>query len=304
MGNGSEAKWTWPRLPETDAEFEAMARSLDQHLAALGVATTGRSFRAAHEVAPLIQAVNGNKPVILLGREAPTLIKRLTAWFDQTYAGRPNPAFRSRSVAVDLPGEIWRMTIPILMGNVQPFANRDLNVGVRNGITDAYNILHAMEGLTAFHAHRLTNGDIEKAASFFLLGRRAVERLEKLKGDPKFDEARRDYAASVDALVSGSAWNKARWETAQTAEKVMKGLMSLAKVEFPTGADGHKLKKVAKAFSDGLGVALPEDLIETIDCRPGARYGEENATREQAMASHVALLELLPLLIAKEERAS
>jgi hypothetical protein len=65
MGIGSEAKWTWPRLPETDAEFEAMVSNLDQHLAERGIVPNNRSFMASIQSANLVGAHTRNLPLIV-----------------------------------------------------------------------------------------------------------------------------------------------------------------------------------------------------------------------------------------------
>lgn len=296
MGIRSEAKWTWPRLPETDAEFEAMVSNLDQHLAERGIVPNNRSFMASIQSANLVGAHTGMRPVPLFGDATHPLLGRIKQWFDQVYGQRTSPHFEARCVAVNLRGTIWRIDIPVVFGSINVYADRKWGRDDPSVRSPEINVVRCLRSFTPFYAARLTDAELGHICDTFLRGAAAIHAFDGLADHALFDAARLDYAHSVDALASGIGWDKARWDNAQTAEKVMKGLMSVAKVNFPTGADGHKLKKVAKAFSDGLGVALPEDLIETIDCRPGARYGEENATREQAMASHLALLELLPLL--------
>lgn len=193
------------------------------------------------------------------------------------------------------------MRLPIIYGTMQWFFDPDLNnegisLAVRAPATR--NVLTLIENFTPALAQRLSHDEIKEIGASLLLGYEGMEAMDQFKEHILFNQARLDYAHSVDALVSGIAWNKARWETAQAAEKIVKGLLKLAGQTYSTqGKDAHNIRHLGGLVENHFGITLPKPVLEAIDCKPAVRYGEEMATRAQALAAHQAFLELLPALV-------
>ncbi|MDQ2701740.1 MAG: HEPN domain-containing protein [Pseudomonadota bacterium] len=296
--------WGWALHPATEPEFEAMMASLDVHLASCGVLPHQRAFAAQSLVAKTLGMTFSIPPPPRRSSRAfhaDDTINWVSDWFKAVYGKRLNPHFEARSLAVDIRGTLWRMRLPIIYGTMQWFFDPDLDnkgisLAVRAPATG--NALTLIEDFTPAMAQRLTHDEIKEIGASLLLGYEGVEALDFFKEHVLFDQARLDYAHSVDALVSGIAWNKARWETAQAAEKIIKGLLKLAGKNFPTqGRDAHNITHLGGLAADHLGVAIPKSVLEAIDCKPAVRYGEEEATRALALAAHQAFLELLPVLV-------
>ena len=95
---------------------------------------------------------------------------------------------------------------------------------------------------------------------------------------------------------NGSSFTKhyTRWDTAQCAEKVLKGLLARAGHKYPTsGAKGHDILELGRLVGEKLGLAIPDSALRSIQCSPSVRYGEMNADQNEAYCSHKDLLSLL-----------
>jgi len=290
--------WGWTSRPTNDAAFEAMMASLDAFLALRDVLPHQRSFAGKNLVAQML-----NISVPLAGSifgigadEADPTLARVSEWFGAVYEKRFNPHFDARSFAFDLRGTLWRMRVGIIYGTPQIFLNKDWSNTGGQPIERSLNLIHGIEDFTPAAAMRLTLDEIDAIDAVVSVGIPALNAMDEFNGHAMFDLARLDYAHSVDALISGIAWNKAWWETAQTAEKLMKGLLAMEGQEYPTGQKGHIIPHVGKSFGRYFGVTLPVNLLQAIDCKPDVRYGDIEATREDAYAAHVALLQLVPIL--------
>lgn len=265
-----------------------MMASLDAYLARKGALPHQRPMTGKTLVGQLIGAsVHFGGGAFGFGQNDPT-IERVGKWFKEMYGERLNSPFRSRSVVLDLRGTIWRMRLGITFGSPTLFMDRDP--------TNQYSILRCIEELTPAYAQRLTEAELDHIMAVLELGFPAIEALGGFEGNIMFNIAWLDYEHSVDALMSSIDWGKARWETAQTAEKIMKGMLVVEGQTYPKGRDGHIIPKLGRLVADHFKVSFPAGLLETIDCKPDVRYGDEEATREEAMAAHYALLQLLPLL--------
>lgn len=288
--------WNWSGYPEGDADFDAMMSSLDEHLAKCGRQPFSRTVQAQH----LVSLRFGVSAVLSgpLWMRAPStpfgptdLLLRVGEWYEKNYGNRLRPPFRARSFAIDIRGTLWRVRLPIVFGTVTVFGDRNLGVDSRGG---ALNILQGIEGFTQAFANRLHDKEIGRILEESHTAYLAIELLNGLSRHVFFEQARMDYEHGVDALMSGFSWSKARWETAQCAEKILKGLLAAANHEYPSmGVAGHNIPKLGETVADKLGLALAPDLLKKIHCEPKVRYGERNVLAEEAISAHVALLDVM-----------
>lgn len=292
-----ENEWKWKLCPANEAEFEAMMSSLDEHLARCGHQAFRRPMRAKHlvSVSMGVSATLFGPAWTRASRRTPfgptDLLFRVGEWYEHNYGARLCPPFRARSFVIDIRSTLWRVRLPIVFGTVAVYADRKLDNENRGG---ALNILESIEGLTQTYANRLRDDEILRIAEASHIAYLAIETLNGLTQSVLFDQARMDYEHSVDALVSESSWSKARWETAQCAEKVLKGMLDTAGHEYPrTGGAGHDIPKLGKLASSKLGLALERDLLQKLHCEPKVRYGEQSVSPAEVFSAHAALLRML-----------
>lgn len=297
--------WTWPTRPTTAAEFEAMMSDLDRHLATHNLLPAQRSLNAAR-LASMALKLSGTP--ILSGdgdRGEPfsprDLLARVIDWYNDAYGDRNKIDFSLGYVVFPLRNTYWRLQIPLAYGTVVPFADRNLaHTGRQLGTKTepaSHNVLTGLQDVTQAYVDRLTDAEIDRVMQAYDRGYVAMATLDELKGHDLFDQARGDYTHSVEALAAGLVLSKARWDTAQCAEKVFKGLLGRAGQPFPTNAaQGHDIVHLGDLVMKHFGIALPDGALRAIHCSPKVRYGEMNVDPNEAWTSHDALLDVLARL--------
>ena len=303
--------WAWEMRPATVEEFDRMMVSLDRHLAALRLNPAQRPMNASLLVSSKL-GLDGT-PIFSSPEErgqpfSPRdLLARVHDWYDATYGDKTKIDFSPGSVVVQLQGTLWEMKMPKVWGRFQPFASPDLTrptkpqIAVKGSTPIRHNILWSIEGMTQAYASQLTRNDLLMLVDEFDNDYPAMVCLDDLKGHDLFDEARGDYRHSVDALLTGHEINKARWDTAQCAEKVLKGLLARDGHPFPTaGPKGHDIEHLGELVKQHLLIDLPASDLKLIYCSPAVRYAEQKETVENALAAHQALVMVLRLLAEAE----
>lgn len=296
--------WTWPKRPTTEVEFNAMMMALDQHLAVKGLRPAQRAFNATRLIS---MAFKFSAPI--LGGRGPRgepfgptdLMARVFEWYDATFGERNKIEFSPGSTVMVLRGTYWRIRMPFIQGSFDVVISRNLQFGAVDGVAsntpEPINALQSVEDLTQAYANSLTDEELIYIFNEVAGGYHAVMALESLRGHALFDQARGDYRHSVEALLAGHHLSKARWDNAQCAEKVLKGLLSRAGHSYPTkGASGHDILELGRLVNKNLGVNIPEGCLRSIHCPTIVRYGEMNVDQNEAYTSHKDLLTMLRIL--------
>lgn len=298
------SNWTWPSRPTNEDEFDAMMTSLDRHLADRGL----QPFQRGMHAVPLVSNRLGLSGHSLFPspeqRGAPfsptDLLGRVHDWYDANYGDRMHMEMSPGSVVFPMHGTLWLLSLPRVWGSVQMFIDQDLtNTGVRigaHGQQASLNILTSIRGMTQAHARRLQDEDFRTIMLAFQRGWSALNFLDGLTGHAFFDQARNDRKLAVISLMEGNS-HKARWDTAQCAEKVFKGLLAGAGHAYPTsGTKGHDIPFLGALVSERLGANLPEQDLVSVHCATAIRYAELPSSQEDAVSAHDALLRLLDAL--------
>ncbi|PRH81266.1 hypothetical protein [Arenimonas caeni] len=296
-------EWIWPARPTNEAEYSAMMVDLDRHLATQRLQPAQRSLNAARLVSIALKL--SGTPILSADpdRGEPfgprDLLARVADWCDATYGDRNKIDFALGYVVLPLRGTYWSLRIPLVFGTVFPFADRDLSNTGRQLTTRAtgpatHNVLSGLKGVTQNYASQLTDIEVASVLRSYQRGYVALTALDELKGHELFSAARGDYGFSVEALLDGRALGKARWDNAQCAEKVLKGLLGRAGQPFPTNAaQGHDIVHLGRLVSQHFSLALPESDLRLIYCPPKVRYAQVAIDQEEAWVAHEALLGVL-----------
>lgn len=295
--------WSWLARPTCEAEYDTMMVDLDRHLAVQGLQPAQRSLDAARLVSIALKL--SGTPIMSADpdRGAPfgprDLLARVADWYNATYGDRNKIDFALGHIALPLRGTYWSLRIPLIFGTVLPFGNRDLSHTGRQLATSVtepttHNVLTGLQGITQTYAARLTDSEIGTVLKGYQRGYVALAALDEFRGHELFDAARGDYGFSVKALLDGQALAKARWDNAQCAEKVFKGLLGRAGQEFPTNAaQGHDIVHLGQLVSQHFRVALSEPALRLIHCPPKVRYAQVTIDQQAAWEAHEALLGVL-----------
>jgi len=273
-----------------------MMSSLDEHLAKCGYQPAHRRSRAEYLVSLRLgvsAAISG--PLWIRPQRTPfgptDLLMRVGEWYEQNYGGRLYPPFRARSFVIDIRGTLWRVRLPKVWGTIAVVVDPNLSEDYRGG---GLNIIQSIEGFTQAYATRLSDDELRKISKESQVAFSAIEVINGLPRHTLFEQARMDYGHSVDALMSGFSSSKACWETAQCAEKVLKGLLAINGHDYPSkGGAGHDIPRLGEIVLDKLDLALAPDLLQEIHCNPKVRYGEQNVSVTEAFSAHVGLLTMM-----------
>jgi len=296
--------WGWSKVPANMAEFEAMMQDLDHFLGSGGLAPAQRPIHAVRHLARWLKYTD---PVLPFDRIVTTrvfdkgwLVKNAWEWYERVYKEQVNIDFGPGPVILDIRQTLWRMRMPFTAGEVAFFLDRDLqNQGTAVGGPNrpaTLNLLCLIDGLSADLAARLTVSECDHVVLTFNRGNPALVRLCKYGGDDLFEHAKSDYRASIEAMLAGM-WAKARWDTAQCAEKLLKGILKLAGKSYPTkGSGGHNIVFLGGLVAQQQGTSLDQGILSSVHCPPKVRYGDKAATRQDALAAHYSLLDVLMLL--------
>lgn len=284
-----------------------MMASLDRHLAVHGLPPAKRSFHASRLVAIALGLLGTPVLGYNLPRGEPfspsDILARVFDWYNDTYGDRNKIDWALGYVVMQLHGTYWRLRIPLSYGTVVPFASRDLTNTGRSLGTErepaTHNVLTSLEGLTQTYANRLTDPELVHVLRNYAGGFAAMAALDALKGHELFNEARGDYQHSVAALIDGPTLSKARWDGAQCAEKVFKGLLAQAGHPYPTGGPkAHDIVHLGSLINAHFGIPIPEGVLRSIHCPTAVRYAEINVDLNEAWTSHMALLTALHAVAA------
>lgn len=293
--------FSWPKLPETDAEFEAVMQAIDGVLAARGLKPAQRPLN----VSPLLWEAFGWEGNILPPRDLASrpgfrgqvLLAKAYRWYDQIYADKIKMDSSFAHIPVVLGHDIWRARIILIYGTVGMFVDRDLNNRgnlMRSGQNrSTFNILCAVDGLSQELSTRLSETELERYAKLTQAAYKALVWREGLPQNELLTSARSDYSSSTDDVLARRT-AQARWAAQQAVEKTFKGLLAIAGLAFPTGGPkGHDLLHLAELLEQGASIAVDGSDLTAASCSPRVRYGEDPSTESQALNANHAVLRIL-----------
>jgi hypothetical protein len=279
--------------------FLAMMEQVDKKLQAEGVPIYARPLHAMSEVgrltkmdflicSPHAKAIKGRFDYLTLGAH-------INEWYETRYGDRLKLHLGPGSVALLIRGEPWRMFLPRIYGTVHFTCVSDLekyrNVPrVSRGKPIVANILNNIEKFSAGLAAMLSLTERKQILVFFLASMETHGRLEKVLDKPYVKEAKADLESSVSRIFScPPQYGLSKWASLQFIEKLLKSFLELKNTPIPKH---HDLTKIAQE-AEKVGLRpVSRQLLASVQCSAGVRYGEVTVTLTEAMAAHHAALYL------------
>lgn len=190
-------------------------------------------------------------------------------------------------------GALFQAWIPLAYGRFAIFCAvgtpdaPDIPPGIGGEINALDHVEKLADGLRA----SLTRAECDEILGVFLKAWHAYYAVNPFLPLPLVRSALADHRGAVDWLIAFPPHpGLSRWASLQAVEKLLKALLALRGQKYPTW--GHDLSAlVGLAQVSGL-QAIPSGLINTVQCRPGVRYGEIPETVDSAVAAHHAALDL------------
>lgn len=222
------------------------------------------------------------------------LMAKSYRWYELTYGDQLKSDGAYGFAPARLGNSIWRMRAGVTYGTVQFFldrnlANRGISIGSK-GVRASSNVLCSVEGLPQGLADRLPDQALSEYFDFHIFVHENLQWRSSLPRIELLDMARQDYDQST-ADVLAHRYGQARWGAQQAVEKILKGLLTIARTPFPTGGpNGHNLRHIAQILKEHHGVAIADVLLDASSCSPKVRYGEEASTGAQALLANHSVL--------------
>lgn len=298
-------KWEAPPKPSSEEAFSRMMLGIDQYLNLQDLHIHQRPF---HAVALIASAYGEGKLVNLFDRPSTDkepysvtgLMNRAREWYDLRFGEDIKTLPSIGQFLVPLEHRVWKVHAPAGYGELILVCHPQLQDGPRRNVITRgsiqVNMLDCFEGMTQAYATSLTDNEIKKIDEAFLIGLDALVLLDVLRhcDEPLFDQVRADYNHSVEALVSlDRSYGKSRRDTATSAEKVMKGLLSARKIPFK---QNHNLPALAESLRRDARFDVDSSLVAKINTDASVSY-EKSVTKSEAIAAHINLQAFLSSLL-------
>ncbi|MEQ8832247.1 MAG: HEPN domain-containing protein [Alphaproteobacteria bacterium] len=269
-------------LPETDEEFDALMKIVDAELSSEQVPIEKRAIisimRISEKYGISIPIFDPISNPALLKHPASNFGERINNWFTKVYGDRSKTEFSPGDVVVQLSGDLYRVSIPLIYGRFQ------------------VNPIRFVRDLTVAKAQSLHDEDLDRVDEVFDDGIHALTALDQNSHIPLIRQARGDLQAAVEHLMSQRReYGSSKWASLQATEKVLKAALTLEGSEFRLN---HDLAQLFEALNRSGVTIVYAEFVDAIQCRASIRYGEESCSRDEAYRAHRACLRVIVELLA------
>lgn len=228
------------------------------------------------------------------GFDGDVLMAKAYRWYEETYGDKLKGDFAYGFVPTRLGNALWRVRFGLIYSSVQLFVDRNLkNQGVQLGSRGAgasLNVLCAVERLPQGLVDRLPDKALREYFEFYCLMYTNLQWRESLPHTDLLSMARADYDEST-ASVLGGRYGQARWAAQQAVEKTLKGILTIAGTQYPTGGiNGHNLRFIGSLLETRHAITINPAILDLAVCSAKVRYAEEPSSEEQALAANHAVL--------------
>lgn len=215
-------------------------------------------------------------------------------WYDAMYGDLLKCDFSPGKTIIQISGNLMIMKLPKIFGPAEVFwdvnhtSNKSTTVIINNGSVQV-NVINSISGLTLKSAEAVSKEDIANAKNWFVLSMHIYEFFNSFSSNNLIKHAKSDLINSVDFIERQTReYGQSKWSCLQACEKYLKALIQEQGNNFPRN---HILQNLGEL----AGIATQENvnLIQNIQCSPGARYGEEDITATNAYTAHQSVLNLI-----------
>ena len=281
--------------PHSGPEFENMMREVDAALVAEGHSIpnrpilAGRNVSLKYQVPVPITSDPSHLPPEL--RPFAPLGEAINQWYENTYGDRLKVDMLPGRAVVQLDGDLYVLRVPRIFGRARFVMSRTFLPAPTIGRGPAIcNIVELVDDLTPAKAALLSDESLQHLNDIFDRALSALYTLERAQHD-LLSAARGDLATAVYCLMErGDRFGESKWASLQAAEKILKAAIALQGATFEKT---HNLAELCAALRDA-GIPFDElALVQSIQCSPAIRYGQEACSQPEAVAAHHASLALV-----------
>lgn len=279
-----------------EVEFQKLMQEIDAEMIDEGIPVTVRQIVACGNVAKKFGVTIPMGGFGFVPRDPQEgvysgydLALRIKKWFSDLYGGKLKVDFDIGVLAVEISGDIFKMRLPMVYGNVGVVIDH-ASMGVK-GNSGRINILDLIVDLTPPLASRLTSKAFNEIGELFTLGMDVFNHIHSCRGDELLNKAHADFKASTFHLLHRPPeLGLSKWASLQATEKILKSFIARRGGDYPKGGKGHDLEQLA-SISEKHGLPpLDRTILQKVQCQPGVRYENMGLTiKEVVDAQHAAL---------------
>lgn len=284
----------------TKEKFESLVDKIDGEFGETDIKFHQRPLHAFSKLTQLVDPkgifqMNSDETVAHDDYSNDALCAQVHRWYEKRYGDRIKIHMGPGSYILMIKNEPWEVIFPLCYGQNNFTIDSNLAKKDRNYITESgktipsVNILCHVVDMTSYVANSLSPSEKQVILSDYLYGLNAVQSLRSLESAPFMEQAANDYDVSVSNIFHKYPdYNNSKWAALQFAEKSMKSLLQLNNVKF---GRNHDLTGLAKSLRT-IGIIIPQQIIDNIQCKAAVRYGEEKVTRNEAILAVKSALAL------------
>lgn len=297
-----DKKFSWPKQPETQEEFEKLMSAIDKALEEKGLKPWQRPLHIGFMLWEAFKwgglAIPPEALASLDGFEGDILMAKAQKWYKEVYEDNLNSDWAFGYAPIKIRNSIWRIRAGVFYGSVEFFVDRNLaNKGKKISTSRANepassNILCDIDGFTQGLADRLSDEELENILNFYVALLESMMWRDSLPRTQLFKIAIADYDDSTSSLIAKN-FEQSIWASQQSVEKLIKGLLDQAGKKYEKGRKGHDLIELGNTLEKELNIKISKTLLGLVNYSPNIRYGEEPITEAKALQANNSVLGIM-----------
>lgn len=283
------------KLPTNEKEFIVMMEIVDSFLREEEIPIHARPIRGWFEISKTLKLglsmfPRENRSAADGVYTGDDLSIRIFSWFDERYGNKLAVRMGPGRGAIMVRGDLWEVHFPKVYGTVEFFispSERSSNQGedLKLRRIPQCNILDVITDFPIGLARSLSSNELRTIADSFIAAYQSMDSIFKIQNLPMVREILSDIDSAVNHLLSSPPhYGLSKWSSLQTVEKSFKTFLAVKGINFPKHHKLHELSRLSKEH--GL-FAVKKSLIDKIQCSAGVRYGDEDASKEEAYQAHL-----------------
>ncbi len=223
------------------------------------------------------------------------LTARIFDWYDSTYGERMKMLHGPVPSIIRIRDEPWKVRFPRIFGTVQfcidnttPRTTPGTQVGKNK--PPMCNVLDSVVDLPDGLRSSLQCDELRQVFNDYIDRFTHSSFVDGVYQQPLVSDAQSDLIASVDHILSVRPhFGNSQWSSLQAAEKMMKAMLRVLGSDPP---NTHNLSKLNAMLANHAIPQAPLELLDSIQCSPGVRYGEVQVAQDEAVDAHIAALQV------------
>lgn len=275
----------------TDKEFERRISAIDKEQKEENLPIYSRALNAfsryAQKYKMKVFLAGFDKYKTINKYDSTNVANEINKWYEKKYGDALKVDFTLGNIAIQIAGDIYRLTIPLFFCGILIHANgKDIHSDKlpEKGLR-LINVLKYVEKLTQDLASELSHDDEQYIVQTFNIALELFNLLNKQENKNVLcKSARADFGYAVESLLGIKRdVGQSKWASLQATEKIFKSVIDRHKISFPKI---HNLQKLSKIVNSIGFPSISDDLLKTIQCKPDTRYGNHNYNINDAIKAH------------------